>query len=82
MLFLVLFEDRDKEALNGKGLSQSSRQFTPTTVHHLQCVTVILGFLAPNYPGDEHEIGSNADDSVGHQRCTKLLELDDQSKHK
>ena len=45
-------------------------------------MAVVFGLLAADNPGDEEEIGSNTDNTVSHQRGSKLFEFYDQSEDK
>ena len=74
--FFVLLEDGDEKKLNCEGLGQSSSQIHSVFLEQRQSFPLAVVISTSCNPGDKKKIGTNADNSIGHQTGPKLFVFD------
>ena len=81
MCFFILLEHWDEETLYGEGLTQRCGKVDSIPTEQFQLLSIIFRFLASHNPSNEQQIGSNADNSIGHQCSTEFFEFDDKNQN-
>ncbi len=76
--FLILFEYRDEECLNGKCLAQGCSEIDAVSMEENKLFLIMIGVFWTNCPGEEEKVGYNTDDSICHQCRSEFFKLYDQ----
>ena len=77
--FVILLQDGDEKALDGEGLTQGGCQIDAITVKQLQLFGIVTVIFAADGPSKKEQVSDDADDTVGHESGSEIVELYDEN---